>query len=131
MLIINNIDSGNIVENIKNLNIKDLTVSINESEIIAKKWIEDILIKQKIIKSIEWTEFSHYERIGSGNFGLVYKAYWPKIHNYVVYKKLIISSDIQSKIWEAFKHELQIQIRAHSCENIIRILGISESKLNI
>ncbi len=43
----------------------------------------------------------------------------------------MISPDIQYKMWEAFKHELHIQIRAHSCENIIRVLGISKSKFDI
>jgi len=93
----------------------------------AKEWIEDI-IKQKIVKSIAWSEFSHHKRIRSGNFGLIFKAYWSNIYNDVVYKKLMISSDIQSKIWEAFKHELQIKIRTHSCENIVQILGINKSK---
>ncbi len=104
-----------------------MTESIDESEKKAKEWIEDI-IKQKVVKSIAWSEFSDHKRIGSGNFGLIFKAYWTNTHNCVVYKKLIISSDIRSKIWEAFRHELQIQIRAHCCENIIRVLGISKSK---
>ncbi len=31
-------------------------------------------------------------------------------------------------MWEAFKHELQMQIRTHDCENVIRVLGISKGK---
>ncbi|CAG8603413.1 8278_t:CDS:2 [Funneliformis caledonium] len=95
----------------------------DELEEKAKGWIEDA-IQQKFIKSIEWTEFSLHKPIGAGNFGSVYKAYWSNIHNYVVYKKLIVSSNIQYKLWEAFKHELQIQSRVHTCENIIRVLGV-------
>ncbi len=101
--------------------------AIDESEERAKKWIEDV-IKQKIIKLIEWSEFKDHKKIGSGNFGSVFKAYWSNIHNHVAYKKLLISSNIQSKMWEAFKHEIQIQSRADICENIIRVLGISKSK---
>ena len=48
--------------------------STDESEEKAKVWIEEI-IKQKVVKSIAWSEFSHHKRIGSGNFGLVFKAY--------------------------------------------------------
>ncbi|CAI2170433.1 19993_t:CDS:2 [Funneliformis geosporum] len=96
----------------------------------AIKWIEGA-IKQRVIKSIGWSELKFHERVGAGNFGTVFKAFWPNIHNYVVYKKLLISSDIQFKIWEAFKHELQIQSRAHDCENIIRVLGISKRDLSL
>ncbi|CAG8518493.1 10968_t:CDS:2 [Funneliformis caledonium] len=86
--------------------------SFDELEDKAKEWIEDA-IKQRVIKSIGWSEFQNHQRIGAGNFGTVFKAYWLNIHNNVVYKKLLISSDVQFKMWEAFKHELQIQSRAH------------------
>ena len=136
------IDSKDKVESIHNENLSieniskfpdksdDMFESIDESEEKAKVWIEDI-IKQNVVKSIAWSEFSHHKKIGSGNFGLVFKTYWYNIHNYVVYKKLMISPNIQYKIWEAFKHEIHIQIRAHNCENIIRVLGISKSKFDI
>jgi len=122
-------DSEGQVENIydTNINLEDIAEAIDESEEIAKKWIEDV-IKQKVIKLIVWSEFKDHIKIGSGNFGSVFKAYWPNIHNYVAYKKLLISSNIQSNMWEAFKHEIQIQSRVDICENIIRVLGISKSK---
>ncbi|CAB5217209.1 unnamed protein product [Rhizophagus irregularis] len=104
------------------------TKPIDELEARAKLWIED-MIEKKVVKSIEWSEFNSdsAEEIGKGNFGSIIKIYWTNDHNYVVCKKLINSSDIQYKAWEAFKHELHMQSRAHSCENIIRILGISKS----
>lgn len=91
------------------------------------------MIEKKVIKSINWSEFKSdsVKAIGKGNFGSIIKTYWTNGHNYVVCKKLINSSDIQYKEWEAFKHELHMQSRAHSCENIIRILGISKSKLRL
>src|SRR6266498_4326973 len=104
-----------------------MTESIHISEEKAKKWIDDV-IKQKFVKLILWSEFKDHKKIGSGNFGSVFRAYWSNIHKDVVYKKLLISSDIQCKMWEAFKHELQIQSRVNCCENIIRVLGISKSK---
>ncbi|CAG8726801.1 5176_t:CDS:2, partial [Funneliformis mosseae] len=108
---------------------KLITESVDELEDKAKEWIEGA-IRDRVIKSIGWSELQYHQKIGAGNFGTVFKAYWPNIHNNVVYKKLLISSDIQFKMWEAFKHELQIQSRAHSCENIIRVLGISKNLNN-
>ncbi|RIA92121.1 kinase-like domain-containing protein [Glomus cerebriforme] len=102
------------------------TISIDEVEEKARKWVEDAIGK-KVIKSIEWSELYSMEKIGEGNFGSVYKACWSNIHNDVVCKKLALSSDIQYKWWGAFKHELHMQSRVHSCENIIRILGISKN----
>ncbi|CAB5364756.1 unnamed protein product [Rhizophagus irregularis] len=104
------------------------TKPTDELEARAKLWIED-MIEKKVIKSINWSEFKSdsVKAIGKGNFGSIIKTYWTNGHNYVVCKKLINSSDIQYKEWEAFKHELHMQSRAHSCENIIRILGISKS----
>ena len=93
----------------------------------AKQWIE-YNVEQKVIKSIPWSELKEGSIIGKGGFGSVFKAYWKNSHCFIAYKQLSILSDIQCKTWEAFKHELCMQIRAHSCENIIRILGISKSK---
>jgi len=91
----------------------------------AKNWIE-YAVQQKVIKSIPWSEFQIDSKIGAGNFGSVYKVYWSSVHNYVACKKLIL--DIKCKTWEAFRHELHMQIRANSCENIVRILGISKGR---
>ncbi|CAI2166719.1 19772_t:CDS:10 [Funneliformis geosporum] len=102
------------------------TESVDELEKKAKEWIEDT-IKRKVIKSIAWSEFNSHKRIGAGNFGSVFQAYWSNIRDHVVYKKLFITSDIKYKMWEAFKHEIQIQSRAHCCENIIRVLGICKT----
>ena len=97
----------------------------------AKDWIENA-IQQKNIKSIPWSELekdSEIGSIGSGSFGSVFKAYWKSSHRYVAYKKLKALSEIQcNKSWKEFKHELYMQTRAHGCENIIQILGISKSK---
>ncbi|CAG8518003.1 11739_t:CDS:10 [Funneliformis mosseae] len=100
--------------------------SVDELENKAKEWIEDS-IKRKVIKSIAWSEFNSHKKLSAGNFGLVHQAYWSKTHKHVAYKKLFITSDIKYKKWEAFRHEIQLQSRAHICENIIRVLGISKS----
>ena len=91
----------------------------------AKKWIENV-VQQKVIKSIPWSELKidTVTNIGEGRFGSVFKVYWENDHSYVACKKL----DVKGKMWETFKHELYMQIRVHSCENIIRVLGISKSK---
>ena len=75
---------------------------------------------------ISWSEFrKSSEIIGSGGSGSVFKTYWQTSHRYVAYKK---SDILVCRTWEAFRHELRMQIRAHGCENIIQILGISKSK---
>ena len=75
---------------------------------------------------MEWDELTHKSEVGSGNFGSVFKAYWSQINNYVVCKKLTNMDDIQNQFWDALQHEIQMQIRAHVCENIIRFLGITQ-----
>ena len=105
---------SNVCSNTKNI----------DMEKKAREWIK-YNVQEKVINSIPWSEFEEGSKIGSGKFGSVFKAYWKNSHCYVAYKKLSILSDIQYKTWEAFKHELCMQIRAHSCENIVRILGIS------
>src|SRR5436190_1429871 len=104
--------------------------SCEDMEKQAKEWIENA-VQQKIIRLIPWSEFKQdtIKKIGTGNFGSVFKTYWTNIHNYVAYKKLTVLSDIQNKTWKELKHELRMQIRAHNCENIIRILGICKSKI--
>ena len=47
-------------------------------------------------------------------------------NDYVVFKKLIISDDIQGDEMNALKHEIQMQHRAHTCENVIRFYGITQ-----
>ena len=73
---------------------------------------------------MEWDELTDKSKVGSGHFGSVFKAYWSQINNYVVCKKLNNIDDIQ--IWDALQHEIQVQSRAHVCENIIRFLGITQ-----
>jgi len=75
---------------------------------------------------VEWDELIHKSEIGSGHFASVFKAYWSQINSYVVCKKLTNMDDIQNQFWDALQHEIQMQIRAHACENIIRFLGITQ-----
>jgi hypothetical protein len=108
----------------KHPNISDVCSDTSDMKKEAKNWIE-YAVQQKIIKSIPWSEFRIDSEIGAGGFGSVSKVYWESVHGYVACKKL----NIHCKTLEAFKHELHMQIRADSCENIVRILGISKSKL--
>ena len=107
----------------------DVCLGTKDVENNAKEWIE-VVVRKKVIKSIPWSEFQSdsIKEIGEGGFGSVFKAYWTDIHSYVACKKFRDLTDIHYKMLEAFKHELHMQIRAHDCENIIRILGISKSK---
>ena len=90
----------------------------------AEHWFE-YNVQQNFIKSIPWSEIKKdsNEYIGTG----MSKAYWQNIHSYVTLKKRSTGlSDQRTRIWEEFKHELHMQIRVHSCENIVRILGVSK-----
>ncbi|CAG8515152.1 1314_t:CDS:10 [Funneliformis caledonium] len=82
--------------------------SVDELENKAKEWIEDS-IKRKVIKSIAWSEFNSHKMLSAGNFGSVHQAYWSKTHKHVAYKTLFITPDIKYKMWEAFRHEIQLQ----------------------
>ena len=113
-------DISDICSDLQSLSKKCLDLDMDEN---VKKWVE----KHKV-KSMRWSEFNSAENIGSGRFGSVSKVYWTRSHSYVACKKLTLSADIQCRMWEALKHELGMQIRAHNCENIVRILGISKSK---
>ena len=75
---------------------------------------------------MEWNELIYESEVGSGHFGYVFKAYWSQINNHVVCKKLTNMGDIQGQFWDALQHEIQMQSRAHVCENIIRFLGITQ-----
>ena len=86
-------------------------------------WIENA-IKEKFIIYIEWKELTEISKVGSGHFGSVYKARWSRKDDYVVFKKLTNLNDIQGD--DAFKHEVQMQSRAHTCENVIRFFGITQ-----
>jgi serine/threonine protein kinase len=88
-------------------------------------WINNA-IKEKLIAYIYWGELSNLSRAGSGRFGSVSKAHWSRMNDYVVLKKLIISSDIKGDEMNALKHEIQMQHRAHTCENVIRFFGITK-----
>jgi serine/threonine protein kinase len=85
-------------------------------------WLKNA-IKEKFIEEIKWNELTDISKVGSGHFGSVFKAYWSKTKDYVVLKKLNNSEDIQK---DAFQHEIQMQNRAHTCENIIRFIGITQ-----
>ena len=90
-------------------------------------WIKSA-IKNKKIKYIEWNELTNISEVGSGHFGSVSKARRSKTNDFVVLKKLNNSNSIQE---DAFKHEIKILIRAYTCENIIRFIGITQGMLFI
>ncbi|RIA99652.1 kinase-like domain-containing protein [Glomus cerebriforme] len=102
--------------------ITDMNENVNFTN---NQWIENA-IKERLIKNIEWNELTNLSGVGSGHFGSVSKAYWSKTNDYVVFKK---SNDIQNQN-QAFQHEIQMQLRAHACENIIRFLGITQEPQN-
>jgi serine/threonine protein kinase len=91
-------------------------------------WINNA-IKEKLIEHVDWGELSNLSEAGSGRFGSVSKAHWSRKNDYVALKKLIISSDIRGDEMNALKHEIQMQHRAHTCENVIRFLGITKGSI--
>ena len=104
----------------------DLQDIFKEINFLRKEllWI-DYAIREKLIAYIYWDELSNLSKAGSGRFGSVSKAHWLRMNDYVALKKLIISSDIKGDEMNALKHEIQMQHRAHTCENVIRFLGIT------
>ncbi|CAI2162738.1 18464_t:CDS:2 [Funneliformis geosporum] len=94
-------------------------------ELPSQIWIKDS-IKNNFITDIKWNDLVSRSPVGKGRFGEVFKTHWKKMNKDVVCKRLILD-DIN-----AIQHEIQIQTRGHVCENIIRILGITQqSESNI
>ncbi|CAG8463396.1 7213_t:CDS:2 [Racocetra persica] len=84
-------------------------------------------IKTKLIKTIPWNELSNFSKLDEGHYGLVSKAYWTRTHSNVVCKALINLKDINGT---AFIHELTMHTRSDLCENIVRLLGVTEDTVN-
>ena len=86
-------------------------------------WVKNA-IQEETIKYIEWNELTAISGVGSGNFGSVFKALWSKTNDCVVFKKLLLNSHhIQG---DEITNEIKMQNKAHTCDNVIRFLGITQ-----
>ena len=86
-----------------------------------------LFIKSAVnLKYIKWNKLTDISKLGSGHFGSVSKARWSNTSDYIVFKKLNNSNDIQE---DAFQHEIKMLNRAHACENIVRFIGITRGML--
>src|SRR6266542_3075434 len=57
----------------------------NENGNEIEKWIEEAISK-KHIKFYEYHHFSNFQRIGSGAFGVIYRANWKNSEQYFALK---------------------------------------------
>jgi hypothetical protein len=96
----------------------------------ATEWIKNAL-ENTTINYISSNELIKPESIGKGGFGCIMKAFWTKINNYVVYKKLTNTAAVKNDVLDAFIHELQIHLHLDYSDRIVRCLGISQGNLII
>ncbi len=94
----------------------------------AAKWIENAL-KNGEVNSISFDELKNPISLDRGYFGNIMKTTWTRINNYIVYKRLINTTDIKGDILDTFIHELKIHLRLDYSERIVRCLGISQDNL--
>jgi hypothetical protein len=88
---------------------------------VFKIWVQNA-ITGSFFTYIGWDELTEMSRIDQGTYGTVDKARWSKTNDYIVLKTLTYSyssTDIQ--------REIQMQNKGHTCDNVIRFLGITQS----
>ncbi|GBC26195.2 kinase-like domain-containing protein [Rhizophagus irregularis DAOM 181602=DAOM 197198] len=90
----------------------------------ATKWIKNAL-KYKQVKFIPYNDLESAEFVNEGGFGIITKAIWTKIHDYVICKKLTNTINIKHDILDAFIHELKMHLQLGYSDRIIHCLGIS------
>jgi hypothetical protein len=93
--------------------------------------IEDILKEQGtlIIRNDELITKSM--NFANGSYGLIDKKYWKTERKYVACKRICNGNEFNNsyfKHWELFKHELDLHKRGESCDNIVKIFGVSKGK---
>ncbi|RIA80754.1 kinase-like domain-containing protein [Glomus cerebriforme] len=87
------------------------------------EWINNALKYEKI-KLISYNELENATPLHTGGFGHITRAFWTKINNYVICKKLTNTTDIKHDLLDAFIHELKIHLHLDYSDRIIRCLGI-------
>ncbi|POG65435.1 kinase-like domain-containing protein [Rhizophagus irregularis DAOM 181602=DAOM 197198] len=85
------------------------------------EWIEDAISK-KHIKYYKYEDFRDVQKIGSGNFGKVYRANWKNLEQYFALKSL---SNLDNKAIKEVVKEIEIHRDVHFHNNIISFFGIT------
>ncbi|RGB40147.1 kinase-like domain-containing protein [Rhizophagus diaphanus] len=91
--------------------------TINDSN----EWIEDAISK-KHIKYYKYEDFRDVQKIGSGNFGKVYRANWKNLEQYFALKSL---SNLDNKAIKEVVKEIEIHRDVQFHNNIISFFGIT------
>ncbi|CAB4379649.1 unnamed protein product [Rhizophagus irregularis] len=89
-------------------------------------WIEEAIDK-KHIRYYEYENFNNIEEIGSGKFGIVYRATWENPHNYLALKSFFNLNNITIK---EIVNELKLQREVDFHENIIHFFGLTRENQN-
>lgn len=121
-----------VVSILQSLLTETLSVSNSQDELKedATKFVKDILKNEKVA-FISFDDLMYPVSLGEGGFGCTMKAIWKRTGKYVVYKRLINASAIKYNKYEAFIHELKINLHLpYYSDRIIHCLGISISKGN-
>ena len=72
----------------------EIKVTDNSNE--WNNWIDEAISK-KLIKYYEFEQFHNMQEIGSGSFGMVYRANWKNSHKYYALKSFISFNNTTAK----------------------------------
>ncbi|RGB34706.1 kinase-like domain-containing protein, partial [Rhizophagus diaphanus] len=85
-------------------------------------WVEEAIVKEHL-KFYEYNQFSNFQQIGVGSFGIVYRANWKNLEKHLALKSFFSLDNITVK---EIVRELKIQRKVDLHDNIIRCHGITK-----
>ncbi len=77
----------------------------NENEDEAEEWIKEAIFKEHI-KLYEYQHFSDFQKIGSGAFGIVYRANWKNSGQYFALKSFLDNATFKELVREVINKYL-------------------------
>nr|CAG8441595.1 7070_t:CDS:10 [Entrophospora candida] len=93
------------------------------------EWIDEAISKNHM-KLHKYKLFSDIEKIGSGSFGIVYRAYNSQYAKYMVLKSIQIRDNVTSKkIFGQIINELQQHRQVEMHDNIIGFYGVTKENV--
>ncbi|RIA84013.1 kinase-like domain-containing protein [Glomus cerebriforme] len=99
----------------------ELKVNNNSNEEI--NWIEEA-ISNKLIKHYEFENFYNLTEIGSGGFGIVYRANWKNSYKYFALKSFI---NFNNAVVKEIIREIKLQREVDFHDNVISFHGVTSN----
>ncbi|RIA98213.1 kinase-like domain-containing protein [Glomus cerebriforme] len=100
----------------------ELTVNNNNSN-EGINWIEEAIAKD-YLKYYKYEHFSNIQVIGSGGFGIVYRANWKNSSKYCALKSFFYINSVTAK---EIVHEIKLHRDVDFHDNVIRFYGVTST----